>query len=314
MADARQTRREWLTTTAAVLAGAALAQGAATESANNAAGPEPRPADRSAPSKKLRIGMCDWSMGQLGKPAAFELGKRVGLDGIQVSCGTPDGMHLRDSKLQKEYLDTARRHGQAIPSVAMGLLNNVPLMSEPKTAVWLADSIEIAKALGARSILVAAFGKGELKADNAEDMRKVTELLVELAPRAEKAGVILGLENYLSAEDNLKIIEKVKSDYVQVYYDVYNAHVTKGYDPIHEIKLLGAKRICEVHLKEGGDLLGGSGKIDWPAVATALKEIRYPGWLILETAAPSGDLVKDTQINLEYARKTFAALANSGSV
>ena len=40
-----------------------------------------------------------------------------------------------------------------------------------------------------------------------------------------------------------------------------------------------------------------------------LKEIGYKGWLILETQSPSGDVVRDTQRNIEYVRKTFAGLA-----
>ena len=126
---------------------------------------------------------------------------------------------------------------------------------------------------------------------------------------AERAGIVLGLENYLTAEANLKIIKAARSPAVQVYYDVYNSHVSRGHDPVREIKLLGRERICQVHLKEGGQRLGASGKIDWPAVAAALKEVGYAGWLVLETSSPSGNVANDTRANLEYARKTFAAIA-----
>jgi len=287
------TRREWITGTAAGLTGMALA--GRVKRAMAAGGAE-----------WVKVGMCDWSMGRTD-PSAFERGKKIGLDGIEVSIGSvANKLWLRKPEMQKKYLDTARRHGMAIPSMAMGLLNRVPLMSEPCTAVWVADTIDVAAKLGAKVILLAFFGKGTLKETNKEDMRRVTEALQELAPRAEKAGVILGLENLVSAEGNLGIIEKVKSKNLQVYYDVYNA-AGQGYDVIREIKLMGKANICQVHFKEGRDLLGGSGKIDWPAVAAALKGIDYRGWLILETSSPSRDVVVDTRTNLQYLKKLFGA-------
>ena len=172
-----------------------------------------------------------------GRPEGFELAKRIGLDGVEVSIGDPkDGLHLRRPERQREYLAASRKYAVAIPSVAMGVLNWVPLMSEPLTALWVADTIEAAKNLGAKSILLAFFAKGELKEENKDDMRRVTEVLTELAPRAEKAGVILGIESYLRAEAVTRILDEVKSKYVQVYYDFYNLGVTKQLDVIREIQ------------------------------------------------------------------------------
>ncbi|GMU20418.1 MAG: endonuclease [Phycisphaerae bacterium] len=283
------TRREWLAGAGSVMAFGLTGRDTAV------AGPA---------GDGWKVSMCDWSMGRTDA-SAFELGSQIGLDGIQVSIGFPeDGLKLRRKEAQKQYLEAARKCGLSIPSVAMGVLNHVPLMSEPHAALWAADTIEAAKAVGARNILFAFFGKGELKEENEQDMRRVTEVMKELAPRAEKAEIILGLETYLSAEGHLKILDAVKSKWVQVYYDVYNAN-HEGHDYLKEIRQLGRERICEVHFKEGADYLG-SGKIDWPGVAAALKEIGYRGWLVLETQSPSKDVVADTKRNLEYLRKLFA--------
>lgn len=255
----------------------------------------------------IKVGMCDLSL-KGGKPSDFDLAKQIGLDGLEVSVGFPDNqLWLRRAEVQKEYLEAARKAGLAIPSVAMGVLNDVPLMSEPRAALWAADTIEVARNLGAGCILLAFFGKGELKEENTADMRRVTEVLAELAPRAEKAGVILGVESYLTAEANLKILDAVKSKYVQVYYDFFNSGVTKKHDVLKEVRLLGRDRICQVHFKEGRYLLGGSKEIDWPAIVAALKEIGYRGWIVLETSSPSKDTLADTRTNLDYVRKLFAA-------
>jgi L-ribulose-5-phosphate 3-epimerase len=261
-------------------------------------------ADETPQPAAWKYSMCDWMMGRFD-PSVFELGKKIGLDGVQVSIGFPgDNLKLRRPDVQKKYLAAAKANGPVINSVAMGVLNDVPLAREPKTALWAADTIEAAKALGAKNILLAFFGNGELKEDNADDMRRVAEVLQELAPRAEKAQVVLGLETYLSAQAHLKIIDQVKSRWVQVYYDVYNADHA-GHDYLAEIKILGPERICEVHFKEGRDNLG-SGKIKWPEVAALLKDIGFRGWLTLETASPSRDVVADAKKNLEYLKKLFA--------
>ncbi len=283
------TRREWLTGAASTVAGLALAAQVKGESGG------------ACP----KIGMCDWSMGRMD-PSAFELGKQIGLDGIEVSIGSVGNrLWLRRPEVQQKYVETARGLEMGIPSVAMGLLNEVPLKSEPKAAVWAADTIEATKAIGARNILLAFFGNGELWQRPKVEVDRVVDALIELAPRAEKAGVVLGLENYLSAEDNLKILDRVKSDAVQIYYDVFNSGVTRKYDYIKEIKLMG-KKMCQIHFKEGGSFLG-SGAVDWPAVVGALKDINYGGWVILETAAPTKDMVADTKKNLEYVKKLFSA-------
>jgi len=286
-------RREWLA-------------GAASASAGLAISPQLRAALTDAPGGGLKVGMCDWSMGRKDV-TSFELAKQIGLDGVEVSIGFPeDNLKLRRPEVQKQYLAAARKYGLAVPSVAMGVLNKVPLMSEPRAALWVADTIQVAPKLGARCILLAFFGKGELREENKQDMLRVTEALIELAPRAQKAGVIIGLETYLSAEAHLKIIDQVRSPALQVYYDVYNA-AHAGHDPLREIKLLGRDRICQIHFKDKPFLKQGSGTVDWPAVVAALKNIKYPGWIVLETTSPTRDVVADTRKNLKYVRELFAA-------
>jgi L-ribulose-5-phosphate 3-epimerase len=206
--------------------------------------------------------------------------------------------------VQKAYLEAARKTGLTIPSVAMGVLNHVPLMSEPRAALWVADTIEVTARLGARSILLAFFSKGELKEENKEDMRRVTEALIELAPRAEKAGVVLGIESYLSAKALIGILDQVKSPALKVYFDVFNvAHA--NHDPLAQIKELGRERICQVHFKDRPFLEQGTGTVNWPATVAALKRTKYDGWIVFETGSPNKDIVADTKKNLAYTRGLF---------
>jgi len=251
----------------------------------------------------VRVGMCDWSLGRTADVGAIAVAKEIGLDGVEVSVGYPgDGLRMRQPALQAEYLAAARDAGLALPSVALGVLNEVPLKSEPVAGVWLADAIQVAHALGAHTILIAFFGRGTLDMANDEDVQRTVTVLKDLAPRAAEAGVTLGLENTLSAEDNLRLLEMVGADAVRVYYDFKNS-ANAGRDPAAEIRRLGSA-ICQVHAKNDDRMLRDRTNVDFAACAEALREVGYSGWVVLETSSPT-DLVADTKANLEYVRATF---------
>ena len=103
-----------------------------------------------------------------------------------------------------------------------------------------------------------------------------------------------------------KILDAVGSPSVQVYYDV--ANMTKqGYDIYKEIRQLGSKRICEIHCKENGFLLG-QGRVDFKKFKEALDEIGYEGWLIFESARGKGKSIEESYIhNQKYLRSVFSA-------
>ncbi len=256
-------------------------------------------------SRRFRIGACDWSLGKMATPEAFAVAREIGLDGVQVSLGTEkDNMHLRQVAMQQAYRDAARESGLAIASLALGELNNIPFKSDPRTIAWVGDAVDVAAALGVRVILLAFFHKGDLRDDPA-GTAEVVRRLKTLAPRAEKAGVILGLESWLSAEEHLDIIERVGSPAVQVYYDVCNSN-DRGYDIYDEIRRLGKRGlICELHAKENGALLG-QGKVDFRRVRAALDDIGYSGWIQIEGALPPGvPLVSSYRANLKFLRELF---------
>jgi L-ribulose-5-phosphate 3-epimerase len=157
--------------------------------------------------------------------------------------------------VQQRYKDAAKKFGVEVLSLAIGELNNIPYKSDPRTIPWLSDSIDVCRAMNCRVILLAFFHKNDLRDDKAGTDETVRRLK-EVAPKAEKAGVILGIESWLSAEDHLRLIDRVGSRAVKVYYDVANS-TERGYEIFKEIRWLGKQgQICEFHMKENGALLG----------------------------------------------------------
>ena len=154
-------------------------------------------------SKKYKIGACDWSIGKMATPEAFGVAKEIGLDGVQVSLGTVrDDMHLRKPEVQQEYKKTAQQTGVEVASLAIGEMNNVPYKKDPRTIAWVSDSVDVCTVLGVKVVLLAFFADGDLRGDK-EGVDEVVRRLKGVAPKAEKAGVILGIESWLSADQHL---------------------------------------------------------------------------------------------------------------
>jgi sugar phosphate isomerase/epimerase len=160
------------------------------------------------------------------------------------------------------------------------------------------DSIRLTKQLDARVLLLPFFGKWALETQAEKDY--TADALKELAPEAEKAGVILGLEDTISAQDNVRILDKVASKNLLVYYDVGNA-TKAGFDPVMEIRWLGKNRICQIHLKDNPHFLG-EGDIDFAPIMHTIREIGYDGFANLETDTHPETLEADLRRNLIYIR------------
>ncbi len=157
-------------------------------------------------------------------------------------------------------------------------------------------------------ILVAFFGKGDLmqgKELKKADVDVVVGRLKAAAPRAADAGVILGIENMVDAQHNAEILDRINSPAVKIYYDCYNL-AGQGYDVPAEIRLL-KDRIAQFHFKNGNDYLEAEkGRMKWEQIVQAINEIKYKGWIVLETSSPSKDGAADAKKNGEYIRKLFA--------
>lgn len=262
------------------------------------------PRGASVHGARFSIGACDWSIGLRGKPEALALARKLALDGVQISMGSVDNdLQLRRSNVQQQYRDAAAASGVQVGGIALDVMNQVPYKSDPRTEQWVSDSVDVARALNVRVVLLAFFDRGDLKND-AEGQTEVIRRLKRVAPKAEKAGVILGIESWLSATEHLRIIDAVGSSSVQVYYDLANS-THMGYDVHAEIRQLGRQRICELHAKENGFLLG-QGRIDFTAVRRALDDIGYGGWMQIEGAVPKGAPVFESYIeNTRFMRSHF---------
>ncbi len=258
-----------------------------------------------AREEKLRIGVTDWNLNLGASPEAVPLAAKLGFDGVQMSFGR----ELVDGKLPTDnpeviarYLSLSQQFKIPIDGTCVDKLHENGLKNDPLGSKWVLDSIRLTKALNTNVILLPFFGRRALQTK--DEMDHVGDVLRDLGPEATKAGVILGLENTISAEDNVRIMERSRSASVLVYYDVGNS-TGNGFDVVREIRWLGKDRICQFHLKDNPHYLG-EGNIQFAPIVRAIRDIGFSGYANLETDAPSKQLEADMRKNLAYIRHVMA--------
>ncbi len=253
----------------------------------------------------FKIGVTDWNLQLSGKVDAVALASKLGFEGVEVSLGRKpvDGkLPLDNAELHAQYLAAAKQHNIRLAGTCLDILHVNYLKNDKLGQKWIADGISITKKLNARVMLMPFFGKGAM--ETPQEMDYVADVLKELAPEAEKAGIMLGLEDTISAADNVRIMERVKSKALLVYYDVGNS-TNNGFDVVREIRWLGAKRICQIHLKDKGYL--GEGAIDFERVIRTIDDSGYKGFANFETSSPSKNIEGDMKRNLAFVRKVMAS-------
>lgn len=222
--------------------------------------------------------------------------------------------------LTNEELDAAiaavRGHGMEIVSIASPLLKcvlpNAPAV-DPRfqqdsfaSRHTIADqprlaerAFEIANRTGARIIRVFSYWR---TVEPAKVFDRVVEALGELAVKAARHGVIIGLENehacnVATGAETAPVLAAVDHPNLKIVWDPANAYVAGEREPFPDgYRKLPPHRIAHVHAKdcraEGHTPIWleiGDGVIDWKGQVRALVEDGYRGWISLETHWPGPD-------------------------
>jgi sugar phosphate isomerase/epimerase len=198
------------------------------------------------------------------------------------------------------------RYGLEVPSLC--LQGYTPLdfrhreeETRRKGIEFVRHAVEVIAALSGNVLLLPFFSQEyPLRAEDVTDQRLI-EGFKACAPIAEKLGVYLAIECLLDAKNLKRLLRSIGSPAVGVYYDVGNA-TSMGYDAAAEIRELG-RYVAQVHVKEtpSGKPLG-DGRVNYPAVAKALKDVGYDGYLIVEMPVETPE---DLAKHLAFVQRTF---------
>ncbi len=227
-----------------------------------------------------------------GSPlSVFKMLKEAGFDGVELISPNQMG--------QDEILKARDEAGLVIHGVSGAHHWQWPLTDPDPTIVAKSlDSIRQefidCKAYGGTTVLVVPAVVSK-KVSYRDALVRSRQSIEKLIPDAEKHGIKIAIEEVwnkflLSPLEFARFIDDFKSPWVGAYFDVGNI-VEYGY-PEQWIRELGP-RILKIHVKEYkkdkrfGYALG-EGEIDWSAVAAALAEVGYQGWITAEVGL--GDL------------------------
>ncbi len=261
---------------------------------------------------RYKIGVCDWMILKRQKLGAFQLAKEIGADGVEVDMGPLGDRETFDNQLAKpevrqQFVDETRRVGLEICSLAMSGFYAQSFAERPTVLRMLGDCIETMKALGVR-IAFLPLGARSDPARHPELRQAVVERLRAVAPEAERAGVVIGIETELPASEQIRLLDEIGSHAIKVYFNFANA-VQTGRNLIEELRVLGRNRICQIHCtNQDGVWLEHDPKIDMPRVKETLDELGWSGWLVVERSRDAKDprnVKKNFSANVAYLKSIF---------
>jgi sugar phosphate isomerase/epimerase len=173
---------------------------------------------------------------------------------------------------------------------------------QEQARILIQEAIQATAGVGATNILIPlTCPKG---VDERCARQRWIEMVKQVAPEAENAGVVICLENVNQPFANhprevCQVVDAIGSPAVKTYFDPANA-VQSEIDPIEAISLLG-NRIAQVHTKEYGGTYIGEGTVPWKEIIAELKKCGYDGWLVFETE-PTDNPTEAAKKNLEYIK------------
>jgi sugar phosphate isomerase/epimerase len=256
----------------------------------------------------MQVGVMEPVLSQGDDEQLFREARRLGFGGVEVVV-TAEQLAAED---RLERLRAARAAtGLDVPSIVLGEHSDDGGIADGDAAVAGRARREVERAiawaaeLDCGAILLPFFGRAAL--DGEADLDRAAAAFRPLCERAAPLGVTLCYEGTLPAEQINLLAERLPSSAFGCYFDLANV-VPLGLDAPTELRALGPL-VRRVHLKDArvavGDCPPGLGRVDFGACAEALDEIRYDGWVVLETPPAPAELVAR---DLSFARSVLPGL------
>ena len=243
-------------------------------------------------SHRYKVAACDWMMLKRQKLGEFKLSHEIGADGVEMDMGGLGKRDTFDNKLHQVYFQElfkkmAAEYQIEVPSIAMSGFYGQSFLKHRNYRVLIDDCIKTMQVMGAKIAYLPLGGCGnDWKTDDEQRRRLVSRLHVA-GEMAHSEGLVIG---------------------IQIYFSVQEALDNKR-DLYKELKTLGRKRICQIHISEtDGVTLPHSKNIDMHRVKEQLDKMGWSGWLVVERSRDAGDVrnvKKNFGMNIRYLKEVF---------
>lgn len=245
-----------------------------------------------------RFGVCAWIYGDA--PLDRTLGRiaAAGYDGVELP-GEPEQWspaEVRRMLARHGLAPLALTASCAVPATRRDLAHPDPAIRQDAVG-YVVSCLRFAAEIGAPVVQMLPSGESRLSplATRVQEWAWSVEAMRQAVPEAERLQVRISIEPlnryeaYLvtTAEDAIAYVDGVASPWVGMTLDMFHANLEEP-DVATSI-LAAAPRLLHVHVADTNRQGLGRGHLDLAAVATALREIRYAGAIVVEVMPPGPD-------------------------
>ena len=181
--------------------------------------------------------------------------------------------------------------------------------TRPTYERMIQDCIDTMKAMNVKVAFLPLGVQGDL-VKNPELRPAIVERLKVVGQMAKKADIIIGIETALDAKGEVELLKEIGSKHIQIYFNFSNP-LKEGRDLDEELKILGKKRICQIHCTdEDGVWLENNTRLDLKKVKQTLDDMKWEGWLVIERSRDAKEpqnVKKNFGANTTYLKSIFQA-------
>ncbi|MDR2148887.1 MAG: family 78 glycoside hydrolase catalytic domain [Tannerella sp.] len=261
---------------------------------------------------RYKISVCDWMMLKRQKVGAIELAKEIGADGLELDLGGL-GQNisfqnaLKDKKQRDLFISECNRLGIQFSSLALSAFYAQSFAKRENYEQLMDECIATMKDMG---IKVAFLPMG-VQSDMVKEPELypiVLERLKVVAKKAEAAGVVIGIETSLTAEEEAKLIDKINSPAIKSYVN-FNTILSRKGNIIKDLQTLGKGRIIQIHASNtDGFRIENDPALNMKEVKAVLDQMGWSGWLVVERSRDANDVhnvKKNFGANVSYLKSVF---------
>ncbi|MGI8907558.1 MAG: sugar phosphate isomerase/epimerase family protein [Candidatus Sumerlaeaceae bacterium] len=240
---------------------------------------------------KYGINMLLWTDDATGEEwtPLFEQIKEAGYDGVEIPVFSTDA---KSYEALGNRLNTIGLERTAV-TVRSEQDDPVALVHEVASRGIEANksAVECCAALGASHLVGpfhSALGFFSGAPPTTDQRKRAVDSMQKVSEHAAANDIVLALE-YLNrfelyllncAADMAEFIDSVDHPNCQMMYDTFHAHIEEK--NVRDAIMTAGKRIAHVHISENDRSTPGTGQVHWDATFSALREIGYDGWLVVE--------------------------------
>lgn len=262
---------------------------------------------------RYKIAVCDWMILKRQKIGSFKLVHELNGDGVELDMGSLGKREtfdnkLRDPHFQQLFREMAREFQLEVPSIAMSGFYGQSFLERANYEELVRECLNAMKVMDAK---VAFLPLGGIKAgwEGEPALRaEVVKRLKKVGDMAAAEGLVIGIETQLDAKGDVKLLKEIDSFGIKIYFKFQNA-LENGRDLCKELKILGKKRICQIHCTDtDGVTLRFNERLDMNKVKKTLDKMGWSGWLVVERSRDKDDVHnvrKNYGTNIEYLKEVF---------